>query len=118
MKAILNVYVRSKTDEGYVDHGGQCVVGIFESCDNPPKDDYFLMREIERMAIDKFLGHVADKSWIVLYKDLLDIEVEAVLVNLAGYEAIDVDVVAVLSEKDYEQAHLRRLEYEVNRAEE
>lgn len=118
MKAIMNINIMRKADDVYVAYGGQCLVRISLPCDDLPKEDYLIMRELERMAIDEFLAHVSSNGWIALYEDLFDIEEEAVLVNLTGYEAIDVDVVAVLSEKDYEQAHLRRLEYEVNRAEE
>lgn len=111
MKAIVNVYVRNKPNDGYVAYGGQCLVRLSLPCDNFPEEDYLIMRELERMAIDEFLAHVSSNGWIALYEDLFDIEEEAVLVNLTGYEAIDVDVSKILSEKDYEQAHLKRLEY-------
>lgn len=111
MKAILNVYVRSKPDDRYVAYGGRCVVDLFVPFDNLPKENYFVMRELERMAIDMFLVHVSSDGWIALYDDLFDIEEEVVLVNLTGYEAIDVDVSEILSEKDYKQVHLKRFEY-------
>lgn len=111
MKAIVNAYVRNKPDDDYVAYGGKCLVCLSLPCDDLPKEDYLIMRELERMAIDEFLAHVSSDGWIALYEDLFDIEEEAVLVNLTGYEAIDVDVSEILSEKEYEQAHLKRFEY-------
>lgn len=111
MRAIVNVYVRSKIDTTYDAYEGQCVVDLPVPCDNLPKEDHFLMRELERMAMDEFRALVSSKGWIVLYKDPFGIEEEAVLVNLTGYEAIDVEVRELLSEKDYKQVHLTRLEY-------
>lgn len=80
-------------------------------CDNLPKEDPFLMRELERMAMGEFRDLVSSKEWVVLYKDPFGIEEEAVLVNLTGYEAIDVEVRELLSEKDYKKAYLKRFEY-------
>lgn len=111
MRAIVNVYVRSKIDTTYDAYEGQCVVDLPVPCDNLPKEDYFLMRELERMAMGEFRALVSSNGWIVLYKDPFDVEEEAVLVNLTGYEAIDVEVRELLSEKDYKQVHLTRLEY-------
>ena len=114
MRVIVNVYVRSKTDARYASYSGRCVVDLFELPDNLLNDNYFLMRrEIERKAIDKFLIHVASNGWVALREDPLDIEEEAVLVNLEGCEAIDVDISEILSEKGYEQAQLKRLEYAI-----
>lgn len=111
MRAIVNVYVRSKIDTTYDAYAGQCVVDLPVPCDNLPKEDHFLMRELERTAMGEFRALVSSKGWIVLYKDPFGIEEEAVLVNLTGYEAIDVEVRELLSEKDYKQVHLTRLEY-------
>lgn len=111
MRAIVNVYVRSKIDTTYDAYEGQCVVDLPVPCDNLPKEDHFLMRELERMAMGEFRTLVSSNGWIVLYKDPFDIEEEAVLVNLTGYEAIDVEVRELLSEKDYKKAHLKRFEY-------
>jgi len=111
MKAIMNINIMRKADDVYVAYGGQCLGRISLPCGDLPKEDYLIMRELERMAIDEFLAHVSSNGWIALYEDLFDIEEEAVLVNLTGYEAIEVDVSKILSEKEYEQAHLKRLEY-------
>lgn len=116
MKAILNVYVRSKTDDGYGAYDGKCLVDLSLPLDNLPEEDYFIRRELERRAIDVFLADVSSNGWIALYEDLFDIEEEAVLVNLTGYEAIDVDVSKILSEKEYKQVHLKRLEYALKNA--
>lgn len=114
MKAIMDINIRSKADDNYVDYSGYHIVDI---AFGPPKEeDTYTSYALKRMAIDEVLAGIASRKWIALYGNIFDLELGAVMVNVGQYEAIDVDVCRIMTDDDFRQLYLNYLKREERKA--
>lgn len=114
MKAIMDINIRSKADDNYVDYSGYHIVDI---AFGPPKEeDTYTSYALKRMAIDEVLASIASRKWIALYGNIFDLELGAVMVNVGQYEAIDVDVCRIMTDDDFRQLYLNYLKREERKA--
>lgn len=117
MKAIMSIEIRSKADGDYVDHHGYRVVDIDGDVFGLPEGDAYTSYTLERLAIEEVFADIAYKKWIALYRDIFDLELEAVKVNLGQYDAIDVDVCRIMTDDEFRQLYLNYLKQEERKAE-
>lgn len=114
MKAIMNINIMSKADDGYVDHGGYHIVDI---AFGPPKEeDAYTSYALERMAIEEVLVSIANRKWITLYGNIFDLELVAVMVNVGRYDVIEVDVDRIMTDDEFRQLYLNYLKREERKA--
>lgn len=107
MKAIMDINIRSKADDNYVDYSGYHIVDI---AFGPPKEENaYTSYALKRMAIDEVLASIANRGWIALYGNIFDLELRAVMINVGQYEAIDVDVCRIMTDDEFRQLYLNYL---------
>lgn len=110
MKAIMDINIRSKADDNYVDYSGYHIVDI---AFGPPKEENaYTSYALKRMAIDEVLASIANRGWIALYGNIFDLELGAVMINVGQYEAIDVDVCRIMTDDEFRQLYLNYLKRE------
>lgn len=110
MKAIMDINIRSKADDNYVDYSGYHIVDI---AFGPPKEENaYTTYALKRMAIDEVLASIANRGWIALYGNIFDLELGAVMINVGQYEAIDVDVCRIMTDDEFRQLYLNYLKRE------
>lgn len=110
MKAIMDINIRSKADDNYVDYSGYHIVDI---AFGPPKEENaYTSYALKRMAIDEVLASIANMGWIALYGNIFDLELGAVMINVGQYEAIDVDVCRIMTDDEFRQLYLNYLKRE------
>lgn len=110
MKAIMDINIRSKADDNYVDYSGYHIVDI---AFGPPKEENaYTSYALKRMTIDEVLASIANRGWIDLYGNIFDLELGAVMINVGQYEAIDVDVCRIITDDEFRQLYLNYLKRE------